>query len=303
MSTRHLSFIVLQVAITFCFASESVAQSQAERGAVVLKKSKHGEFQQYVPRQNPTAFLVIVHGTPEPGDDVVALADKFIRRWTKFADANRVIVVAPVFGDDYGATEKTPPGIGPGGYRGLYGRQIGADQFVEGIVDSYAGQIRGFDGRFFLYGHSAGGQFACRYCVRHPDRIKGAVFSAAGRFSFPDGNAPWPYGMGTTTIRPDPAGSQIKIEPDPTGWSKAALLPITAVVGQKDTDEQPTRAGHKGTTRVEFAKQWVEEMNALAKEAKKTSPIRLVTVPGIGHDSAGLTPKCQEILNRYISQK
>ena len=39
------------------------------------------------------------------------------------------------------------------------------------------------DGKFMLYGHSAGGQFVSRYVVKHPDRIIAAVISAAGSFA------------------------------------------------------------------------------------------------------------------------
>jgi pimeloyl-ACP methyl ester carboxylesterase len=80
-----------------------------------------------------------------------------------------------------------------GGYRALAGKEIGADELVDGIVGQYRAQLGGEE-RFYLYGHSAGGQFAGRYAVRHPDHLKALVLSAPGRYAFPDPQAPWPYG-------------------------------------------------------------------------------------------------------------
>lgn len=161
----------------------------AERGQIVRKQISVGTFFQYVPRASPRGILVVAHGTTQAGDDVPALAEKFLTRWTKFAEAQKLIILAPAFGDDFGSIDGGQPGVPPGGYRGLFGKEIGADEFVERIVEPYGKLVPGASGRFYLYGHSAGGQFANRYCVRHPERVQGAVLSAPGRFAFPDATA------------------------------------------------------------------------------------------------------------------
>lgn len=88
------------------------------------------------------------------------------------------------------------------------------------------------------------------------------------------------------------------IRPDPEGWRKAAVLPITVVVGTADTEPQPRGPAHVGTTRVEFAQHWVEAMTSIAPEGK--SGVRLMTVPGVGHSSSRLTPACQSALAQQL---
>ena len=256
---------------------------------------------EYLPRSEPRGVLVIAHGSTEEEkseQDLRKLAETFLRRWVRFADEHGLIAVAPIFDHNFGSWV-SEPGIVLGGYRGLAGKEIGADEFVDQIVDRYRAQIGGGE-RFYLYGHSAGGQFAGRYAVRHPDRLKALILSAPGRYAFPDPQAPWPYGQKEVTVRDGPAGAARVIRPDRDGWRKAAALPITVVVGTADTEPQPPRAAHVGTTRVEYARAWVDAMTRIAPEGK--SRIRLITVPRIGHSSAGLTPTCQKALAEYVGE-
>lgn len=72
-------------------------------------------------------------------------------------------------------------------------------QYVNRLVDRSASPlIPGFDGRFLLHGHSAGGQFAARYLVTHPSRLRGVILSAPSTYPFPDPTVVWPNGMGAT---------------------------------------------------------------------------------------------------------
>ncbi len=160
---------------------------------------------------------------------------------------------------------------------------------MDRIVDQYRARIGGGE-RFHLYGHSAGGQFAGRYAVRHPDRLKALVLSAPGRYAFPDPQAPWPYGQKEVTVRDGPDGAPRVIRPDRDGWRKAAALPITVVVGSADTEPQPPRAAHIGTTRVEYARQWVEAMTRIAElyfpRPEISGPCQTEKAPRAMRDSA-----------------
>jgi poly(3-hydroxybutyrate) depolymerase len=280
--------------------------ADSEKGQVVRKHVRYGEYVQYVPRQEARGVLVVVHGMPTEEDarHIVALAEKFLKRWVAFAEVHRLVVLAPAFDDENFGSLKGEQG---GGYRGLFGRQVGADEFVNLILEQSRSYVRSWDGRIVLYGHSAGAQFANRYCVRHPDRVRAAVISAAGWYAMPDAKAHWPSGMGPwkTSFRwasyekPQP----IDVRPDPSGWQRAAVLPLTVVVGTADTEEQKPRAGHTGTTRVEYAQQWVKDMNQLAKDDNRAGRVRLILVEGVGHDSARLTPTAQRVLAEALNAK
>ena len=280
---------------------------EAEKGQVVTKKVRYGEYVRYLPKREAVGVLVVVHGQPAGDDiqDIRGLAERFCKRWVAFGESHRLIVLAPVFDAE---NFDSVVGNNGGGYRGLFGRQVGADAYVNGIVDLCKPLVaKPWDGRFLLYGHSAGAQFAVRYSVRHPDRLRAAVISAAGWYAMPDPSARWPSGMAPwlTTFRwgPSQEPQPINVKPDPNGWLKAATLPLTVVVGAADIEPQKPRPGHAGTTRVEHARQWVDSMNRLAERRRKKGGVRLVVVEGVGHDSAKLTPAAEEALEKSLAGK
>ncbi len=241
--------------------------------------------------------------TEEDAKNIVLLAERFAKRWAKFAEEHRLIAIAPAFDAENFDSLKGEHG---GGYRSLFGRYIGADQFVNQIVERYKPAVKGWDGRIVLYGHSAGTQFANHYCVIYPNRVRAVAISAAGRFAQPDPTVHWPDGMAPwrTTFQwgPNDPPQRIDLRPKPAGWLMAATLPLTVIVGTADLEPQKARAGHAGNTRVEYAKQWVNAMNQLAKKNNKVGRVQFVPVEGVGHDSAKLTPASQKALDEALKE-
>ena len=216
-------WILLSILRLSCTDPTDRSSLHIEKGIVLLKEHQYGSYYQYVPAglDENTQILVVVHGSLERGKPATYLAEKFIRRWTDFAEEKNLIVISPAFDrKNYQAY---------GGYRGLFGRDVGADEFVNDVVKIYTRAIGNRNETFYLYGHSAGGQFVIRYVVRHPDKILKAVASAPGRYAFPDPGAPWPYGMGRfkrTISFSNPSKSvKVDIQPDAKGWLEAAALP------------------------------------------------------------------------------
>jgi len=281
----------------FVVAQDDVQSLQ--RGRVVEVRTEHGTHQVFRPSRFPDHVLVIAHGTPGSNETTASLSKKFIDRWTKFAKRANLLLIAPAFDrQNFGADPGT--GFGYGGYRGLFGRNIGSDEFVIGLVEHYQQICKVQDGRFLLYGHSAGGQFAIRFAVRHPSRIAAVIASAPGRFAYPTTEAKWPYGMGKfkRTIKWDANfKKEVAVEPDADGWNQAAQLPMWIIYGEKDLDRQPNRPAHTGNTRISFAKGWIESMNELLPEGEAPS-IDIALIPGIGHSSSKLTPFCQKALTK-----
>lgn len=268
-------------------------------------------YQLYVPDSHTpeSDVLVVVHGEPGETEDVVALAETFITRWVDFAEDTGALIVAPAFNQlDFGSH-----GDGFGGYRGLYGRVVGADDHLHHILDHVAWitSVPAGDRPFFLYGHSAGGQFVSRYLARHPDRVHAAVLSAPGRYAFPDPDETWHFGMGriqrTIIWRLADDKQEIDITPDPDAWVKAATLPITVVVGDEDLDDltcipaqcDPSWGGT--ATRIQIGRRWVDVMNALAAEHDRVGRVRFDVVRGVGHNSEGLTDACQRAFVPHLT--
>lgn len=252
----------------------------------------------------PVRILVLAHGFPwldgsKSDDELATYAQEAVERWTAFAEAQHAIVVAPAFG-----------GSDFGGYRALFGRSIDADEFVNALVDEVGGKhIPHFSGRFSLHGHSAGGQFAARYLVTHPERLETVVLSAPGAYPFPDPSLAWPNGM-AAVVRDELSGSpddgkasdqaagSVYI-PRPSGWLAAASeVSVSVLVGSRDTESQWAEPGQPGSTRIERAIAWVSSMRQHAEISGRTPMIHFVQAQGLDHDEASMAVPAQEILAR-----
>lgn len=261
-----------------------------ETGKVLLKQSDHGTFLQYAPRsiKEPIRILVVVHGTPGDNETEAVCAENFLQLFRDASERQGAIMVAPVFDTpNFGGRE------GPGGgYRGLFGRHVRADKFLNEILAQYQETFPNYDGRIYLYGHSAGGQFVSRYIVMNPQRIISAVISSAGTFAFPDPELPWSDGMASlkTSWRwpGDQDPREVNIQPDPEGWLQASSLAVTVLAGGLERERNVPNPERKGSTVVERSQIWVDDMHALARKHGKTSKIRFILVEGVGHDGGKL---------------
>lgn len=272
-------------------------------GRVASATIPTGSFAYFVP-DRPRDVALLVHGYPWPDDSrtipqLIDHAVSYVTRWQSFADEQGMILIAPAFGSGDFA-----------GYRELFGRRIDADAFADSLAQSIGARfIDGFDGRFYLYGHSAGGQFAGRFLVRHAERLKGVVISAPSTYPFPDASVPWPYGMaavvrsaelsGTPETGKDPANAAgAEFRPDPAGWLEALEVPVAVIVGSADDEPRADYPGQTGKTRIERAQAWVSAMGELARSNEKTDHLSLTLVEGVAHDPVALTVRSQELLLR-----
>ena len=275
-----------------------------EIGKIELKSVAHGQYQQYIPEGAMENFKIVAvnHGMFSDAETSVKSAKNTLKKWIRFANKTKAIIVAPVSDNHRYAVTKR--GAGKGGYRGLFGRHIGADEFLHEIIQKYTLANRQYDGRFYLSGHSAGAQFANRYLVRHPERVIAAAFSAPAWFAQPSTEHKWPYGMGRrafTAQWPDEfQKKRIDIQPDPNGWLLATQRPVAVVVGELDLKPMRHVPGIGGDTHVDRAKHWVKVMNQYARQFGKNSQAEMKLVSEVGHNYGKLARECQEFLANYI---
>ena len=148
-----------------------------------------------------------------------------------------------------------------------------------------------YDGKFYLYGHSAGAQFANHYLMVHPHRLQGIVLSAPAIFAMPDPKTVWPNGLKARRriLNWGNQSTQFEISHEPETIAAAVQLPIAVVVGTRDTKFMSDKPQQGGSTRFVRGQHYVKEMRRFAKEQGVAANIGFVPVQGIGHDSAGLT--------------
>ncbi len=275
-----------------------------ELGNVELKTVAHGQYQQYIPEGGLAHFKIVVvnHGMFSADETAAESAKNTLKKWLGFANNTKAIIVAPAFDNHRYAVTKR--GSGQGGYRGLFGRQVGADKFLHEIIQEYTLANRQYDGRFYLSGHSAGAQFANRYLVRHPERVIAAAFSAPAWFAQPSTEHQWPYGIGRRTFTAQWPGElqkkRIDIQPDPNGWLLASQRPVAVIVGELDLKPIRHVPGIGGDTHVDRAKHWVQAMKQYTRQFGKNSQIELKLVSEVGHNYGKLARECQNFLMNFI---
>ncbi|MCJ7716827.1 MAG: hypothetical protein MUO54_09950, partial [Anaerolineales bacterium] len=166
---------------------------------------------------NPPQTLVVIHGTPAKDLTAGETALYYAERWAPFAEENGWLLLVPAFNQADFSSRKGEIRDALTGYRGLFGREIGADEWVIRLLGLGRAALGWQDAPFLLYGHSAGGQYVGRFLVTHPELVERAVISAAVTYPQPDSAVAWPYGMGALSseiIWEDGTTAQVEVSPE-----------------------------------------------------------------------------------------
>lgn len=276
----------------------------AEKGSLTIQEVTHGRYYKYVGR-NPSEkirVIIINHGMFGKGKTEVVAAKQMIEPWFDLANKYGLTLIAPIFEDE--AFSVTLAGAGNGGYRGLFGRDVNADDFLHEIIADYKSSVAQYDGRFFLVGHSAGAQFSNRYMVRHPERVIAAAYSAPAWFALPDPNLKWPLGMGRKKYIERWPGralnKQIDITPNVSGWVKAVQIPTAIVVGELDLELLRHEENLGGDNHVERAKFWLASTNSFSRRHGVRNNQKLILVPSVGHEYRKLNPELKKFIEPFV---
>ncbi|GIK37805.1 MAG: hypothetical protein BroJett011_16380 [Chloroflexota bacterium] len=298
------SFLVLLLIIILsACASSSLSEPPIalEPGQLAKGEDEFGIFYTYVPTTVPEKpnILVLIHGTPSEDETAETNAQYYLTAWIDFAEKHGYILIAPAFNQEDFSSRRGDHALS--GYRGLFGREISADEWVLRLVKAYQSAFGAANEPFYLYGHSAGGQFTGRFLVTHPESVKKAVITAAATYPQPNPGVAWPFGMGElhTDIAWDADTiKHVDIVPDRQKWLAATQIPLTVIVGLNDTAELPSSLipGQKGKNRCTIARNWIRDMAAFAEANGLESRFKLGIIPGRGHSMGGLISYSQGAL-------
>lgn len=263
------------------FADRSGPVGRAPRGGVAVGEiekrvapGKPGiDYYLYVPSSVRTELpiLVTVHG-------ISRNALEHVEAFVETAERRGVILVAPYFDkESFSDFQRL----------GRTGRGARADEALRRILDDVASVASVDAGRFLIYGHSGGGQFAHRYAMAHPNEVARYAISAPGWYTLPDLNEKFPYGM-----------KSVRSLPDVTFVADEFLrIPGCTLVGEQDTerDEALNKARRldvsQGRNRVERAQSWVANMVTAARWRGFDTPFTLKLLPRSGHDFTDMVRK------------
>ena len=132
---------------------------------------------------------------------------------------------------------------------------------------------------YYLYGHSAGAQFAHRMLEIIPGpKIKMAIAANAGWYTLPDNDESWPYGLKEAAIAPE-------------SLKNFLAFPLIILLGDKDVDSQhpdlrrTVRADRQGDNRKARGEYFYNFGYNLAVELGTPFGWRLQIVSGAGHSN------------------
>ena len=270
-----------------------------ELGKIVFAEDTYGGFYSYVPTtvSADTQLVALIHGTPAKEESAEETAHYYIVNWLEFAEKHDLILIVPAFNQEDFSSREGDHALG--GYRGLLGRRIMADEWLLRLIWAYQESFELSDKQFYLYGHSAGGQFTARFLVTHPEYVNQAVISSAATYPQPTQEVAWPFGMGALDANiewDENTVNHVNIVPDKQIWLDATQVQLTVIVGLNDTSEIPPYPGQKGKNRFTIARNWVQDMKSFAEENRLESRIAFEMIPGKGHSMSNLIPYCQDAL-------
>lgn len=273
------------------------------QGEIVEIYDTYGIFFFYVPDEIETLtdIVVIIHGTPVKNKSAEETALSYIERWVSFADEHGVVLIAPSFNEENFSSKHGELEDKMTGYRGLFGREIGANEWVLRIVKAYRPLFSDAGNKISLYGHSAGGQFVSRFVMVHPDAVNKAVITSAATYPQPKEDIEWPFGMGELQAEiewDENTLVQENVIPEKKKWLEATQIPLTVIIGLNDTAEQPERPGQKGKTRKTIGRNWVQDMKEFAEENEMVCEWEVELIPGVGHGDSGLVSYAQQAMIR-----
>jgi pimeloyl-ACP methyl ester carboxylesterase len=133
--------------------------------------------------------------------------------------------------------------------------------------------------RFHLFGFSGGAQFAHRYALLNPGRVRAMQLAAAGYYTYLDENVPWPRGLSRA-----PLGGQMSLN-----RNFFLRIPIDIYVGDEDTDRDPAlRKGRaidaqQGPDRRSRAVAWCTHLRGLQAKLG-LAPAGVTVLDRVGHD-------------------
>lgn len=245
------------------------------------------------PAFDPTSgrIVFIVHGAGRN-------ASGYLNAWRSAVDRAGALAIAPEFPEAlYPSSEDFNLGVGTRGTpsSATYAPDDWRDpndytlSEIEHLFEAVRTILRNRSCRYFIYGHSAGGQFVHRLVTFRPDaRIARAVAANPGWYTLPsagsagDRNFRMPYGL---------QGAP----PDPTRLRRMFAHRLIILLGEEDTlrdsDLRTTaQADAQGQHRLARGMFYYATAQREAMAAGLPLLWLLDTVPEVGHSNAGMSP-------------
>jgi pimeloyl-ACP methyl ester carboxylesterase len=130
-----------------------------------------------------------------------------------------------------------------------------------------------------MCGFSGGAQFAHRYALFSPHRVRRLVVASAGYYTYLEAERPYPYGIGPSWLRGD-------ARPEVDAFLR---VPTRVLVGERDVERtpdlrtDPALDRRQGSNRLTRALSWVDHLEGEAARRHVASKVSFDLLPGTAH--------------------
>ena len=224
-------------------------------------------------------------------------ADKYRDAWVKNARKNKLIVIAPYF------SQQDYPGSDGYNLGNLINPQTGKlnpqGEWAFTVIDSLFTEMQNQritqQKSYYLFGNSAGCQFVHRMLTLIPQpKVKAAICAAAGWWTLPNIQTPWPYGLKNAPIA---VNRQQLVH--------YLALPVLITVGSKDNNpnhpllRRSPHAMAQGDSRLQRAKTYFITAEQLAQHNKVPFNWQFTILAGVGHSGSKMSAYAAQQFGRF----
>ena len=152
-------------------------------------------------------------------------------------------------------------------------------ELIEPLFDEVVKQIKSLSKGYYIYGHSAGGQFVSRFLMFEPEnRIIKAAAANPGWYTMPTNDIDFPYGLSKSTL----PISNLK-----TMYSEKLFLLLGTADTIRDDDDfyKSEQADAQGLTRFARGQNFFQQTKSKAKELNTPLNWNEIFVPNAGHSN------------------
>ena len=239
------------------------------------------------PDQADMPVVFVLHGASRN-------ADVYRDTWAPHADAHGFLLLAPEFSQANYPDENT---FNLGNVFDKDGVRNSEDEWsfdvIEGIFDYVREQMGLQVTSYAFYGHSAGSQFIHRFLYFMPqNRAHLMVAANAGWYTMPTFEQAYPYGL---------AGSELSME----DLKRSLSHRVVVLLGTDDVDvnhpklRRTPEALRQGAHRFERGHTFFQMAKREADSLGVPFNWQLDTVPGVGHNNAGMA----KVAVNHLSEK
>ena len=285
-TTLILLFAMLLLSYTYLSAQTDTKINKTIAGRQTFYFNNGGKLKTplkvyyFSPKANPDSLpmVILMHGAHR---DAGAYMDGLVDAATVF----NCIVIAPEFDKDtYPETDMYNLGnVYNKKQRSFNPKEDWTFSLIEPLFDEVVKQTQSIDKGYYLYGHSAGGQFVERFLLYEPEnRIIRAASANPGWYTLPADDVDFPFGLKKSNV---PEANL------PAMFAKKYFLLLgTADVIRESVDfNSSAQADAQGKNRFERGQYFFKLAKSKAEELKTPFNWTEIFVPGIGHDNQGMS--------------